>query len=603
MKNFKAIIIAAVVLAASVQAWAQVSLKELLVEYNQRYSVNESYSIVYDNLNQSAKLKDFKIEFYGPDSAKLGQTQIQTYPREGTTEIYRLATPIEGFQTVKLIIYSLYEGDVASLPLEANSVLALNQISEFSLPEDEEDSETTPENITEDNTELLAEIAKLKADLKDLDEVRDALKVRNDNQTSLVKSQVDHIRKLNEDVADLKSQLQALSGSTPKGETPSGETSSGETSNGTGLNETGAAAVEVEAGNPKFWKLATALLGLLSIGLAGLLFSKSSKPSPLVSRRPANSLPQHSLSKPFERPDDVGAIFAGSPLLAANVAAPLSAAGHLTASNLQMLSGPFARLRPAYKATGRIGYAQEGKPSSEDYAFGTGFLVTPSHVMTNRHVHGIYSQYLTGEDCGGIEFIAEKDKDASDFYAFDGRPPLLIPGLDIAIYTLETPVKLREPIDLTSIPTESLDGRNIVVIGYPDSFKTDDPDILAALEEDPIFAVKRISQGQIFRHSTDIDAPYGVQAKVVKDEKTEFPMPAISHNASTMTGNSGSPILDAKTGALLGVHFAGFKIFNKQEAANLAMAIAYIVEQNDTHIQKSQLTTLSIKESAGEKTA
>ena len=143
-----------------------------------------------------------------------------------------------------------------------------------------------------------------------------------------------------------------------------------------------------------------------------------------------------------------------------------------------------------------------------------------------------------------------------------------------------------------------MDGRNIVVIGYPDSFNTDDPDILAALEEDPIFAVKRISQGQIFRHSTDIDAPYGVQATVVKDEKTEFPMPAISHNASTMTGNSGSPILDAKTGALLGVHFAGFKIFNKQEAANLAMAIAYIVEQNDTHIQKSQLTTLSIKESA-----
>ena len=304
MKNFKAIIIAAVVLAASVQAWAQVSIKELLVEYNQRYSVNESYSIIYDNLNQSAKLKDFNIEFYGPDSAKLGETQIKTYPREGTTEIYRLVTPIEGFQTVKLIIYSLYEGDVASLPLEAKSVLALNQFSEFSLPEDEEKSETTPENIKEDNTELLAEIAKLKADLKDLDEAKDALKVRNDNQTSLVQSQVDHIRKLNDDVADLKSQLQASSGSTPKGETPSGETSSGETSNGTGPNGTGGTVEKGESGSPKFWKLATALLGVLSIGLVGLLFSKSSKPSSLVSRRPLNNLPQHSLSKPFERPDD-----------------------------------------------------------------------------------------------------------------------------------------------------------------------------------------------------------------------------------------------------------------------------------------------------------
>lgn len=335
--------------------------------------------------------------------------------------------------------------------------------------------------------------------------------------------------------------------------------------------------------NPILWGLG----GLGLLGLGGLLWRglRPKKHEVLSRTIPEMHPPRHSMrpSKPLERPENVGTIFAGSPLLAANVAAPLSSAGQLTASSLQMLSGPFAALRPAYRATGRIGYAQEGVPTSEDYSFGTGFLVSSNHVMTNRHVHGFYSEYLTGEDCGGIEFIAEKDKDASDFYEFDGKPPLLVPGLDIAIYTLAKPVQNREPIARIPLETDSFEGREIVVVGYPDTFNPNDPDILAALEENPVFAVKRVSQGQIFRHSTDTDNPYGVEAMVTESERSEFPMPAISHNASTMTGNSGSPILDAKTGELLGVHFAGYKIFNKKEAANLAMAIAYIIERHDAN--------------------
>jgi len=128
------------------------------------------------------------------------------------------------------------------------------------------------------------------------------------------------------------------------------------------------------------------------------------------------------------------------------------------------------------------------------------------------------------------------------------------------------------------IPTHDLDGREIAVIGYPDTHEPNNPEILAAFEENPVFAVKRISQGHIFRHSTDIGNPYGVEARVDKDETASFPMRAICHNASTLSGNSGSPILDIKTGELLGVHFAGHKIFNKKEAANLAMTIEQLTE-------------------------
>ena len=203
--------------------------------------------------------------------------------------------------------------------------------------------------------------------------------------------------------------------------------------------------------------------------------------------------------------------------------------------------------------------------------------------MTNRHVHGFYGHYLTSdEDCGGIEFIAEKDKDDSDFIPFNGEPPLLLEGLDIAIYTLSRSAGNRTPIDRVLIPTDELEGRDIAVVGYPDTHDPNNPDILAVVEDNPVFAVKRISQGKIFRHSTDTDNPYGVEVNVNEDDKRKFPMEAICHNASTLGGNSGSPILDIKTGELLGVHFAGHKIFNQKEAANLAMAIAQLTQQLDT---------------------
>ena len=333
------------------------------------------------------------------------------------------------------------------------------------------------------------------------------------------------------------------------------------------------------------WKIASGFLAFLSLGLGGLLLLRpngrfSDKSSARITN--PNSPETERPLKPIERSDDGGVVFAGSPLFAANVATPLSPAGQLTASNLQMLKGPFQVLRPAYHATGRIGYAQEGKPTSEDYSFGTGFLITPNHVMTNRHVHGFYGHYLTtDENCGGIEFIAEKDKDASDFIPFNGKPPLLLDGLDIAIYTLSRSAGNRTPINRVPIPTEELDGRDIAVIGYPDAYDLTDADVLAVVEDNPILAVKRISQGKIFRHSTDDEDPYGVEVKIIENDEKDFPMEAICHNASTLGGNSGSPILDLKTGELLGVHFAGHKIFNEKEAANLAMAISQLTEHSD----------------------
>jgi len=259
-------------------------------------------------------------------------------------------------------------------------------------------------------------------------------------------------------------------------------------------------AIQTQLNTPPPSSIWPLILGLVLAVLAALFWLAKILLGGKAQTRPLKSVLTNSQA--------TGVVFPASPMLAGNVAAPLSAAGQLTASQLQMLSGPYAHLRHAYQATGRIGYAQVGKPNAEDYSFGTGFLVTDRHVMTNRHVHGMYGHYMMDEaDPGGIEFIAEKDKDASDFVPFNCEPPLLLPGLDIAIYTLARPVKNRTPIRLKAIETDTLEGQEIIVIGYPDTHTPDDEDIKAVVEENAIFAVKRISQGQIFRHTTDTDIP------------------------------------------------------------------------------------------------
>ena len=296
-----------------------------------------------------------------------------------------------------------------------------------------------------------------------------------------------------------------------------------------------------------------------------------------------------------ERPDksdvmvtglETGLLFEGSPMMATGVApissasAPLAGAGQMSASNLQALTGVYEVLRPAYQATGRLGYSQEGAPTRKDFSLGTGFLITPRHVMTARHVHESFGRlYLSGEDCGGIEFLGEKDNDKSDFYEFNGEPAQVWDGLDICVYTLARPVTDRTPIPRREQPTQDLDGRDIVIFGYPDTMDPDDEALSGMVEPDPIFAVKRVSQGKVFRHSTDDEDPYGVIARIKMNARTQFEMSAICHNASTLGGNSGSPVLDAKTGALVGVHFAGKPDFSGAEDANLAMAIEQITKE------------------------
>lgn len=643
----KRLTFALIFLSLSVTSWAQSLPKDLDTEFSGIYQLENSYSIIYNNGAQAAKLKSFKVRFYDPDGQLLLETEPETYPLDGTVQTYQLAQPVVGFKAVTLSILSLYEeGDITAFPASIGGILALNEWTEIA----EEKTDTTPPPPPPPPVLSLSEAQKtaLETALTDIDQTLFILTGKSEDLTEITPTQAEAIQKIetladqnmalsdqvgtrnlddlsasvdqlsaallaaktdtsfadaSSDIKNLDTQLQALKSLADRLETQriAGETNFERFDSDLAEINSSHASLDAlvddfvmpkavtasqiiswqdmhesyvdqfeEAARPK-WIWVAASMTIIALGALIFKFmlggSASSRPSK---------------AKLYKRARSSGVVFPASPMAAGNVAAPLSPAGQLTASQLQMLSGPYAILKDAYQATGRIGYAQEGVPTSKDYSFGTGFLISDRHVVTNRHVHGMYGHYLLDEtDPGGIEFIAEKGKDASDFAAFNGQQPLLLPELDIAIYTLAVPVKNRKPIPLSAIETDTLDGQEVVVIGYPDTHTPEKPEIKAVVEDNAIFAVKRLSQGRIFRHTTDTDDIFGVQTNVSEDKNSDFVMPAICHNASTLGGNSGSPLLDLKTAQLVGIHFAGFKVFEREEAANLAMAVAQLMAAPD----------------------
>ncbi|WP_162143773.1 S1 family peptidase [Hellea balneolensis] len=230
-----------------------------------------------------------------------------------------------------------------------------------------------------------------------------------------------------------------------------------------------------------------------------------------------------------------------------------------------------AAIKPVYDAVGRIGFAQKGKPVGEDESFGTGILISDHHILTNRHVWEMFKHRLTSDEPTGIEFYGEKKSDKSDFVTFADDEPVCIDGWDAAIFTLSRTPENRKPVTITPRPAKSLNDLDIVVVGYPQAQRVTDT-IEDVTEKDPIFGVKRYSEGKIFRHSVDTENPYGVEAAVESIINPSETMRAVCHNASTLGGSSGSAVICKKTGELIALHFGFDSAYEWEEAANFAVA-------------------------------
>lgn len=180
---------------------------------------------------------------------------------------------------------------------------------------------------------------------------------------------------------------------------------------------------------------------------------------------------------------------------------------------------------------------------------GTGFVVGDNLLMTNRHVAEIFViglgirelRFRSGLEHSGIDFRREAGSAASEFVRI--RQVLMVhPYWDMALLRVDGLSKSRTPLTLEAIPAEDLRDQEVVVIGYPAEDPRNDYDLQQRIFGGK-FRVKRLQPGTLT--GSQRTSSFG------------HPVQAMTHNSSTLGGNSGSAVISVKTGRAVGLHFGG----------------------------------------------
>lgn len=199
------------------------------------------------------------------------------------------------------------------------------------------------------------------------------------------------------------------------------------------------------------------------------------------------------------------------------------------------------RIDPLLSSVGRIEVS--GHPSLD--WVGTGFLVAPDVVMTNRHVA---KEFCRG---AGAKWKFEPGMKARIDYSEEfgsNRPAEFsltdVIGIhevhDLALFRASRKgkkgTKAPEPLPIARKPTLSV-GRPLFVVGFPawDGHRNE-PEPMRDIFKD-IFNVKRLQPGEM--------------RKVSKAQSL------FEHDCSTLGGNSGSCVVDLETQRVTGLHFSG----------------------------------------------
>jgi S1-C subfamily serine protease len=178
---------------------------------------------------------------------------------------------------------------------------------------------------------------------------------------------------------------------------------------------------------------------------------------------------------------------------------------------------------------------------------GTGFLVAPTVIMTNRHVAVEFSEKKRGE---GWVFLSgiEPRIDFREEYGTGGEAEFecvevigVHPRLDMALLRVEPQSspggELPQPLTLHYRSPRGVHDRKVYVVGYPAwDGRRNDPEAMRRIFGG-IYDVKRLQPGTI-------------RDRLVLGRTFE-------HDASTLGGNSGSCVVDLETSKVLGLHFAG----------------------------------------------
>jgi hypothetical protein len=254
------------------------------------------------------------------------------------------------------------------------------------------------------------------------------------------------------------------------------------------------------------------------------------------------------------------------------------------------VSNARSRIRQAVRSVGRIEVTNYPDPLGLvppyglGWVAGTGFMVAPGIVMTNRHVVSQFAQ-TTGDAGGKGWAFKENPPDAWDIGpavvwinfggTFDGQPVLrlrveevlhVIPenvGTDVALLRISVPegAEPPPPIPLQSTtPSGDEIKRKVAVCGYP-ADPGQGQSYNPLLRRVGAYKAKRISLGEV---------------TYLGEKPAKGPdRPTIYHDCSTLSGSSGSPMIDLVTGRVWAIHYWG-----REKVANYAEPMWAVLQDN-----------------------
>jgi endonuclease G len=206
-----------------------------------------------------------------------------------------------------------------------------------------------------------------------------------------------------------------------------------------------------------------------------------------------------------------------------------------------------ARLDPLFSSIGRVEV-----PNTPSIAYGgTAFVVGDNLLMTNRHVARLFSDGLGRQtnlvyhtNGSVIDFKREdgmSDPDVSTLLKVTGVA-MIHPYWDMALLSVTGLPALAKPLKLSVEAPESLANQDVVVVGYPARDYRNDFAVQDRVFQSK-YGVKRMQPGKIQTRE--------------RVQSFENFVDAITHDSSTLGGNSGSAIIHVASGTVVGLHFAG----------------------------------------------
>lgn len=177
---------------------------------------------------------------------------------------------------------------------------------------------------------------------------------------------------------------------------------------------------------------------------------------------------------------------------------------------------------------------------------GTGFLIGPDLVMTNRHVAVEFARqgpggwtFVSGRSCS-VDLLREIGNPSRLEFAVTGVVGVHeADDVDLALLRVEPAAEngLPSPLPVAAVAPVDLVGRAIYVVGYPAwDGRRNEPESMRRIFMD-VYNVKRLQPGVTMA--------------------ADRPAAVMRHDSSTLGGNSGSPVFDLASHAVIGLHYGG----------------------------------------------